>query len=112
MHLGRLMILSSALALSVAAPGLAQGVSNTQADQAAKLAMLLGRGVGCDLDTGRANSMIGAWLDHTFPPGTARQDIYLDMFADTVRHHAAQQRAGKSPDSCADVAEAFGTMNW
>jgi hypothetical protein len=111
MHLGRL-VLSSALALSVAAPGLAQGVSNDKADNAAKLAMLLGRGVGCDLDTSRANRMIGAWLDQTFPPGSARQDIYLDLFADTVRHHAAQQRAGKSPDSCADVAEAFGTMNW
>jgi len=111
MHLGRL-VLSSALALSVTATGLAQGVSNAEAEQAAKLAMLLGRGVGCDLDTGRANRMIGAWLNHTFPSGSARQDIYLDMFADTVRHHAAQQRAGNSPDSCAEVAQAFDTMDW
>ena len=111
MYLGRI-VLSSALALCVAATSLAQGVSNAQADQAAKLAMLLGRGVGCDLDTGRANRMIGAWLDHTFPPGSARQDIYLDMFADTVRFHAARQRAGNSPDSCADVAEAFETLDW
>ena len=111
MHLGRI-VLSSALALGVTASGLAQGVSNVEADQAAKLAMLLGRGVGCDLDTGRANRMIGAWLNQTFPSGSARQDIYLDMFADTVRHHAAQQRAGNSPDSCAEVAQAFDTMDW
>jgi hypothetical protein len=111
MHLGRL-VLSSALVLSVATPGLAQGVTNAQTVHAAKLAMILGRGVGCNLDTGRATRMIGAWLDHTFPPGSARQDIYMDLFADTVRQYAAQQQSGKSPDSCADVAEAFETMGW
>jgi hypothetical protein len=110
MLFGRLLALSSVLVLSATAA--AQDVSNAEVDQTAKLALLLGRGVGCDLDTGRATSMVGAWLDRTFPPGSPRQDIYLDLFADSVRHHAAQQRAGKSPDSCADIVRAFDTMDW
>jgi hypothetical protein len=112
MLFGRLLALSSVLVLTASTAAVAQGVSNAQAEHAAKLALLLGRGVGCDLDTGRATSMIGAWLDRTFPAGSARQDIYLDMFHDTVRQYAAQQRAGRSPDSCADIAQAFETMGW
>lgn len=108
----RCMLALSLLLMSGTGSALAQDVSNAEVDQTAKLAMLLGRGVGCGLDIDRANRMVGAWLDQTFPSGTARQDVYLDMFADSVRHHAALQRAGDTPDSCADVAEAFETMDW
>jgi hypothetical protein len=111
MLFGRLFLALSAV-LVLSATAAAQDASDTKGDQTAKLALLLGRGVGCDLDTARATSMIGAWLDQTFPPGSPRQDIYLDLFADSVRLHAAQQRAGKSPDSCADIAEVFETMGW
>ncbi len=77
-----------------------------------RMALLLGRAVGCDLDTRRAAHEIGAWLDQTFPPGSTDQARYLPAFAADVRRHARQQQQGETSDSCADVAQALNALNW
>jgi hypothetical protein len=76
------------------------------------MALLLGRAIGCGLDTDRAVKAIGAWLDQTFPPGSAEQTRYLQAFGADVRQHARQQQSGDSPDSCADVADALKSVDW
>ena len=76
------------------------------------MALLLGRAVGCGLDTRRASGAIGAWLDQTLPPGSAEQTRYLPAFAADVRRHARQQQKGDTADSCADIAGALNALNW
>jgi hypothetical protein len=77
-----------------------------------RMALLLGRAVGCGLDTRRATGAIGGWLDQAFPPGSADHLRYLQAFGADVRRHAQQQQQGDTPDSCADVAEALSAVNW
>jgi hypothetical protein len=40
----------------------------------------------------------------------AQAFVDLEPFARHIRRHAEQQQSGNSPDSCADIAEAFHTM--
>ena len=77
-----------------------------------QMALLLGRAAGCGLDTRGATRAIGAWLDRTFPPGSADQARYLPDFTADVRRHARQQQQGETSDSCADVAQALKALNW
>ncbi|MGH6944251.1 MAG: hypothetical protein ACREH6_08540 [Geminicoccaceae bacterium] len=90
----------------------ARAASDADIDRMSNFALLLGRGIGCELDTHRAADMVGAWLERTFPPGSPDQKRYLSMFMEGVRSHAAQQQSGRSPDSCTDIARAFETMRW
>ena len=100
------------LLLGAAAAPVAQAASEAELERMSSLALLLGRGIGCNLETRRASAMIGSWFDQTFPPGSSEQQRYLPVFAEEVEHHARAQRSGDSPDSCADVANAFYTMRW
>lgn len=77
-----------------------------------RMALLLGRAVGCDLETRRATHAIGAWLDQIFPPGSADRTRYLPAFAEDVRRHAREQQQGLTADSCDDVAQALNALNW
>lgn len=108
---GRWIALTAAalLAGSIALP--ARAASDAELERMSSLALLLGRGIGCNLDTKRASGVIGSWFDETFP-SSGEQERYLPVFAQEVEQHARQQRSGHSPDSCADVANAFYTMRW
>jgi hypothetical protein len=90
----------------------AQAASKADLERMNNMALLLGRAAGCGLDTDRATKVIGAWFDQTFPPGSIDQKRYWPVFTKGVRRHAAQQQSGDSPDSCADIAQAFYTMRW
>jgi hypothetical protein len=100
------------LLLGAAAAPAAQAASEAELERMSSLALLLGRGIGCNLQTKRAAAVIGSWFDKTFPPGSDAQERYLPVFAEEVEQHARAQRTGGSPDSCADVAHAFYTMRW
>ena len=106
-----LAVFATLLLGAAAAPG-AQAASEAELERMSSLALLLGRGIGCNLETRRASAMIGSWFDQTFPPGSREQERYLPVFAEKVEQHAREQRRGDSPDSCADVANAFYTMRW
>ena len=108
---GRWLAIAVVLVLggSIAPP--ARAASDAELERMSSLALLLGRGIGCNLDTKRASGVISSWFDRTFP-GSSEQEHYLPEFAEQVELHARQQRSGDSPDSCADVANAFYTMRW
>jgi hypothetical protein len=112
MHGRRWMAIVGALLLGTSLTQGARAASEAEIERLSSLALLLGRGIGCRLDTNRASAVIGSWFDKTFPPGTAAQERYLPVFAEEVEQHAREQRTGGSPDSCADVAHAFYTMRW
>ena len=104
-------VVAAALLVGAAAAPQAQAASQAELDRLSSMALLLGRGLACGLDTKRAAGSIEAWFEQTFPAET-EQSRYLPLFADEVRSHLRQQRDGASPDSCADVAQAFYTMRW
>ena len=108
----RWMAIVAALLLGTSVTPAARAASEAEIERLSSLALLLGRGIGCNLQTKRAAAVIGGWFDKTFPPGSEAQERYLPVFAEEVEQHARQQRTGGSPDSCADVAHAFYTMRW
>jgi hypothetical protein len=107
----RAATLGAALLLGAALVPAAQAASPAELDHMSGMALLLGRGIACGLDTKRAAGVIEAWFDQTFP-AAGEQDRYLPQFAEEVRRHVRQQRDGASPDSCAEVAQAFYAMRW
>jgi hypothetical protein len=109
-HAGPALVLAVVLGSGVAP--VAEAASEADLARMNNMALLLGRAAGCGLDTTRATSVIGAWLDQTFPPGSIDQMRYLPVFTREVQRHAAAQQSGNSPDSCADIAQAFATMRW
>ncbi len=108
----RLVAALSCLLLGTAVAPAALAASAADLETMSRMALLLGRAVGCGLDTHRATGAIGAWLDQVFPPGSADHMRYLQAFGADVRRHARQQQQGDTPDSCADVAEALSAVNW
>ena len=108
----RTLILVSILLGSIGAPGMTHAASKAELDRLNGFALLLGRAIGCDLDTKQAQSVISAWLDETFPPGSAEQERYLPRFVESLRFHAREQHLGNTPDSCADIAQAFDDLYW
>lgn len=109
---GRAVAAVLALLLGIGLAPVAKAASEADLKRMNNMALLLGRAAGCGLDTERATGVIGAWFDQTFPPGSIEQRRYLPKFAQEIRRHAEQQQSGNSPDSCADIAEAFRTMRW
>jgi hypothetical protein len=104
--IGCVLLLGAALA-----PG-AEAASKADLERMNNMALLLGRAAGCGLDTDRATGVIGAWFDETFPPGSIDRKRYLPRFTSDIRLHAERQQTGDSPDSCADIAEAFYNLRW
>lgn len=112
MILGRNSVKALALLLGLGTVQPALAASDAELREMDGYALLLGRGIGCGLDTDRAVGAIGAWFDRTFPPGSASHERYLPVLTNAVQLYAEQQRQGYSPDSCADIARAFATMRW
>jgi len=100
------------LLVGMAVAPAAQAASEAEIERLSSFAMVLGRGIGCNLDTKRAAVMLENWFDKAFPPGSGEQEQYRPVFAAEVKQYARQQRSGDSPDSCADVAQAFYTLRW
>jgi hypothetical protein len=109
---GRAFPAALALLLGIGLAPVAKAASEADLQRMNNMALLLGRAAGCGLDTDRATGVIGAWFDQAFAPGSIDRKRYLPMFTREIRRHAKQQQSGNSPDSCADIAEAFRTMRW
>jgi hypothetical protein len=108
----RLIAALCSLLVGAAAARVTEAASAADLETMSRMALLLGRAAGCGLDTQRAVKAIGAWLDQTFPPGSAEHTRYLQAFGADVRRHAQQQQNGETPDSCADVASALNAVDW
>lgn len=98
--------------VALLAPTAALSADPADVDRLTTYATLLGRAIGCGLETQEASREIGRWMDKRFPPGSSDQKTYLPIFMTGVQYHAEQQRGGHSPDSCSEVARVFGSMQW
>jgi len=93
-------------------PTISFAASKADIDKLTSYAVVLGRAIGCRIDTDYEMERVGAWIDKKFPPGSSDQKTYLPIFIDGVKHHAKQQRNGNSPDSCSQVRRTFNKMQW
>lgn len=109
MNLPRKILL---IALLLASPVASYAATEADIDKMTTYATVLGRAIGCGINTDSAMKRVGRWMDKTFPPGSRDQQIYLPIFMEGVKHHAEQQRAGSSPDSCSELRKTFNTFPW
>jgi hypothetical protein len=98
------------LAISVAGNAAAASDSNVQTLE--RFALLLGRGIGCKLNTDEAVAYIHNWFEQTFPAVSAERQRNLSHFKEVVLYNAQQQRSGKSPDDCGNIRNAFKSLGW
>lgn len=97
---------------SFGASGAGGGMNRSAVDRLTTYAVLLGRGVGCGIDTGPQMARVGSWLDRVAPPGSSDQQIFLPMFMAGVEQNARAQSQGRSPDNCNTVARAIRQHPW
>ena len=109
-------VLFSAIVVAIvivpADPFNVHAASRADVDRLTSYAVILGRAIGCGIDTQKASLQIGKWMDKRFPPGSKDQQTYLPVFIEGVKYHAEQQRAGRSPDSCSQVQRSISKMKW
>jgi hypothetical protein len=79
-------------------------------DRLTTYAVVLGRAIACGVDVKDASSRVGSWMDRTF--SNKEKAMYLAIFAEGMKYHAEQQRAGRSPDSCTSVRNSFAKIPW
>ena len=84
--------------------------TSAKVDRMTSYATIIGRAIGCGVDTAAETRRVGLWLDATFT-GEQRK-VYLPTFAAGMKMHAQAQRAGSSPDSCATVRDQFARVHW
>ena len=108
-------ILLAGIALSVTTmlgPSLTNAATDVQIDHMTSYAVVFGRATGCGIDVSSESARVGKWLDRVFPPGSKDQQIYLPIFVSGMTHHAREQAAGRSPDSCAEMRRQVRTFTW
>jgi hypothetical protein len=76
-------------------------------DQLTTLAVLIGRGTACGVDTSQLSRRMGRIFDGTFTPGTPEHKLQLAIMLNGIVDHTNMQRNGKSPDSCEVVRRAL-----
>jgi hypothetical protein len=102
----------SGVILAAGIAGNAAAASDSDIQTLDRFALLLGRGIGCELDTDQAVAYIHAWFEQTFPPVSAERQRNLSHFKQVVLYNAQQQRSGESPDDCSNVSNAFKALGW
>lgn len=90
----------------------ALAASDADVDRLTTYATLLGRAVGCGLNTSSEAARVGDWMDQRFLPGSDDQQTYLPIFMAGVQENARRQSQGESPDSCASVKEQYSLVKW
>jgi hypothetical protein len=71
---------------------------------------VLGRGMGCGIDTQRAQQRVYAWLTATFP--ASEQNMAKQLYLLGIGVALKQQQAGATPDSCQTLAASFSSFPW
>jgi hypothetical protein len=102
----------SGVILAVGIASNAAAASDSDVQTLERFALLLGRGIGCELNTDQAVAYIDAWFEQTFPPVSAEQQRNLSHFKEIARFYAQEQRSGESPDDCSNVSNAFKALGW
>ena len=79
-------------------------------DRLTSYSVMLGRATGCGVAVDREAAAVGRWIDRTFSPD--ERALYLSIMMQGMRHHALEQRSGRSPDSCSSVRRSLSRGNW
>jgi hypothetical protein len=98
--------------LAAGMAGNAAAASDSDVQTLESFALLLGRGIGCELNVDQAVAFIHNWFERTFPTVSAERQRNLSHFREVVLYNAQQQRSGESPDDCSNVRNAFKSMGW
>ena len=86
--------------------------SASDIDRMTTYATILGRAIGCGIHVDPELRRVGRWMDRTFPPGSSRRKTYYPIFLAGIKHHAEEQQAGRSPDSCASLKREVKAFPW
>ena len=90
----------------------ARGFSDAQIDRLTTYAVYLGRGVACDVPTGRARyNQVSAWIRST-AASDAERDAMGVVLMTGMSENQQRQVAGSSPDSCDTVRRQFERIDW
>ena len=73
-------------------------------------AVYIGRAVACDQKINLPMEAVGAWMDECFIP--SERPAQLQLFTAGTTLNAENQRSGKSPDGCREVARVFREVTW
>lgn len=84
--------------------------SSSDIDDLTTYAVLIGRGIGCGFNMRSEMRQVGAWIDRTFYG--QEKSMYLKLFMAGVEHNAAEQAAGRSPDSCSSLRGTLDRVDW
>lgn len=79
-------------------------------DNVTTYATIMGRAVACGAQIGEPSSLVGAWIDRTFPPSERASQVYV--YSTAIQYAAEQQNSGNSPDSCSSALRAFNKTRW
>lgn len=79
-------------------------------DRLTSYSVMLGRAVGCGVAVDREAAAVGRWIDRNF--SSDERALYLSIMMQGMRHHALEQRSGRSPDSCSSVRRSLSLGNW
>ena len=99
--------------LMLSAPFLSKNsfaASPSDIDNLTTYAVLIGRGIGCGFNMRSEMRQVGAWIDRTFYG--QEKSMYLKLFMAGVEHNAAEQAAGRSPDSCSSLRDTLNRVDW
>jgi len=75
-------------------------------------AVIIGRAIGCSVNTDAAVNRVTTWFDKKFPPGSPGQKKFLIIFMGGIEHHVKEQVRGNSPDNCQTVKREYSLMSW
>lgn len=90
-----------------AVPAAQPAAQHDAIDRLTTYTTVLGRGIACNArGTEEASRSLGAWMQSSGLNG------YTMTAAAGIRAAAEQQRAGRSPDTCAKVRQTFPTIAW
>lgn len=84
--------------------------TSAKVDRMTSYATIIGRAIGCGVDTAAQTRRVNLWLDASFT--VEQRKVYLPTFAAGMQTHAQAQRSGRSPDSCSAVRDQFTRVRW
>lgn len=80
-------------------------------DRMTTYAVVLGRAIGCGIDTQHQTTRVGLWFDKNFPLGPSKSN-YMKIMMNGIQQHATLQKNGQSPDSCSSIRQKFQSFPW
>lgn len=98
------------LAINLLLPNAAISATEGDIDKLTTYASIMGRAVGCGINTEKEMGKVGAWMDSAFD--LESKPMFMLLFMQGVQMNAQTQMSGNSPDSCSDISKSYSKMSW